>query len=261
LAISRWSVVLAISMFAIGVGSCGNDRGVAPKLLGIRPPFVNQGVNATANLTPGDVLFPMVPGNRWHYAVTIRRTWLPSSELPDSVMVSHEVRLREIAAAESGSDGECGLELQAGPRSGTSVETRWVRYRQDRSGLYQAGPPTSQRRECGRSDSLTQWLVLLKYPLHVGSEWQVSYNVHARVEGVDVLDLPAGRFVAYRLRVQYPWMQPGEEYLSWYGRAGLLALRRRALHTPELGPPNYWYDEQWAVDTLSLNATTRSPRE
>ena len=73
-----------------------------------------------------------------------------------------------------------------------------------------------------------------------------------RVERVEVLSLPAGRFVAHRLRVQALWMHPGDTLHLWYGRSGYLVSQLHVLHYPELGPPDYWFDQSEVLDTLAL---------
>src|SRR5262245_23196453 len=93
---SPWFEALAITLFAFGAGSCGGDHRATSRLLGISPAVASQGLKSTATVSPRGELFPLVAGSRWHYAVTIRRTWLPTSEFPDSVTISHDVSSREI---------------------------------------------------------------------------------------------------------------------------------------------------------------------
>lgn len=69
-------------------------------------------------------------------------------------------------------------------------------------------------------------LMRLRYPLYVGQEWMVrddaDFHVRARVEGVDLLTLPAGRLTGYRVRLTYPNPDPKLRVYFWYGSAGYL---------------------------------------
>ena len=66
----------------------------------------------------------------------------------------------------------------------------------------------------------------LAYPLHPGQSWIIrdSPRFSARVEGVDVLRLPAGKFVADRIRIDSEFFGPNDRVLVWYGRQGFLRL-------------------------------------
>jgi hypothetical protein len=72
-------------------------------------------------------------------------------------------------------------------------------------------------------------LTRLSYPLHVGAQWTVREEplLTARVEGLDVLTLPAGRFSGWRIRYFSERFGPGDEVRVWYGRDGYLAREAR----------------------------------
>ncbi len=69
-------------------------------------------------------------------------------------------------------------------------------------------------------------IVRLAYPLHAGQQWIIRPEPRftSRVEGVDVLHLPAGTFVAYRIRIDADLFGPNDRVLVWYGREGFLRL-------------------------------------
>jgi len=72
---------------------------------------------------------------------------------------------------------------------------------------------------------LPEELTRLRYPLHVGREWIVREEPQftSIVERHEVLDLPAGKFGGWRIRVINPMLGPNDTVLLWYGRDGLLA--------------------------------------
>ena len=55
-----------------------------------------------------------------------------------------------------------------------------------------------------------------------------EFTVTAQVVGSDVLDMPAGRFSGFKIRLQYAGLRPNDLVHVWYGRAGYLQL---AAHT------------------------------
>jgi hypothetical protein len=69
--------------------------------------------------------------------------------------------------------------------------------------------------------------VRLEYPLHSGAEYFVRtepFKVLAVVEGLEVLDLPAGRFNGYRVRLLNDRLDPEDEVVVWRGRCGELGF-------------------------------------
>jgi len=67
---------------------------------------------------------------------------------------------------------------------------------------------------------------LLAYPLHVGRTWLMGGKggIRCTVEAYEQLDLPIGREFAFRIRLEWPYLAPGEQfqYLVWYGASGYL---------------------------------------
>jgi hypothetical protein len=77
----------------------------------------------------------------------------------------------------------------------------------------------------------------LSYPLHPKSTWfnRVDpFVVRSEVEAHEVLDLPAGRFPCYRVRVDNEFLDPDDRMVIWYGRCGRLS--------------HFIHAETWAVD-------------
>lgn len=65
------------------------------------------------------------------------------------------------------------------------------------------------------------------YPLRPGGSWVIRAEdptFVSTVEAVEVLTLPAGRFVAYRIRNTFPAPDSKASILLWYGRQGFLKL-------------------------------------
>jgi hypothetical protein len=96
----------------------------------------------------------------------------------------------------------------------TGGGVRWRR--EDRTGLYEFGP-------LPRGTAPNAEKKLLEYPLHTGATWPMYQSSMvadtAFVEGMDVLNLPAGRFPAWRIRIHGASQPPS---VVWYGREGFL---------------------------------------
>jgi hypothetical protein len=70
-------------------------------------------------------------------------------------------------------------------------------------------------------------IALLQYPLRSLRSWHVREDplVVNSVESRDALELPAGRFNAWRIRIDWPGVfGPNDRAHVWYGRSGLLEL-------------------------------------
>ena len=89
--------------------------------------------------------------------------------------------------------------------------------------------------ESGRPGGLRpDEIVTLGYPLHTGAAWYnrvEPFVVRSLVETHENLDLPAGRFPAWRVRVENELLDPEDRVVVWYGRSGRLAL---SIHTETL---------------------------
>jgi hypothetical protein len=89
-------------------------------------------------------------------------------------------------------------------------------------------------------------IVRLAYPLYPGQRWIIRAQPRftSRVEGVDVLRLPAGRFVAYRIRIDSELFGPNDRVHVWYGRQGFLRLD---FHGESQGVDDYGNPLDYAV--------------
>lgn len=99
-----------------------------------------------------------------------------------------------------------------------------------------AGTRTSASAPAGVSPAgrpggaLPEEYTALSYPLHPGQTWlarEEPFVVAFEVEGRESLDLPAGRFPSYRLRVDNELLGPNDSAFIWYGRCGRLAFTAR----------------------------------
>ncbi|MEJ2721805.1 MAG: hypothetical protein P8181_11805 [bacterium] len=68
-------------------------------------------------------------------------------------------------------------------------------------------------------------IVLLQYPLHPAAAYAIRsepFHVDSVVEALEVIDLPAGRFVGYRIRIENELLDPDDQVYVWRGRCGEL---------------------------------------
>jgi hypothetical protein len=102
-----------------------------------------------------------------------------------------------------------------------------------RASLAMAGRPILE--SPGRPGGLGPEEVLtLDYPLHTGATWfnrAQPFVVRSVVEARENLDLPAGRFPVWRVRVENELLDPEDRVVVWYGRSGRLAV---SIHTETL---------------------------
>ncbi len=87
---------------------------------------------------------------------------------------------------------------------------------------------TLNGREGGLQDNE---ITRLLYPMRPGISWAIRPDplFTATVEAVEMLDLPAGRFPAYRLGIHFDDLDPEEFVHVWYGRSGQLAAQYHLL--------------------------------
>jgi hypothetical protein len=57
------------------------------------------------------------------------------------------------------------------------------------------------------------------------------FFVRSVVEGHEALDLPAGKFPVWRIRINSEFLDPEDRVVVWYGRCGFLAS---SIHTETL---------------------------
>lgn len=109
-------------------------------------------------------------------------------------------------------------------------------------------------------------LTRLRYPLNIGQQWMIrddaEFRVAARVESVELLNLPAGRLTGYRIRLTYPTRTPDLDVWQWYGNVGYLGMTVRAAVDVVDALGNVIgqaiYEERDVLDAYSL--VSRRPR-
>jgi len=80
------------------------------------------------------------------------------------------------------------------------------------------------------AEALSGEITLLRYPLAVSKSWHVREDplfVYT-VEGQETIDLPAGRFSGWRIRIDSELFGPDVAAHVWYGHDGLLRLELQA---------------------------------
>ena len=225
--------------------------------------------------------YPLELGNRWLYSDNNLVQIIPSGGPPEAPFEEQGSIAMEMACTETVGERQYEVEHATYSAPGGGTET-WVRYRQDRTGLYELDVSTSDRPACaggatamlrpasatttlvdralaarpeyrparstleqlerrraaldeilsGRSRLTTQQvlegeLTRLAYPLRQGAQWAIRTDpaFTATVEGTDALDLPAGRFHGYRIRIEAPGLfGSNDRVLTWYDRHGALQL-------------------------------------
>jgi hypothetical protein len=210
-----WLLVLSLAL----VASCSrNERLVtraptAPEA-GWDLKQVGQG-DAGLMVERGTGFYPMSVGNRCRYASRDSEAIINNG----NVTTRHaEGKIEVVQVRMERMHGQTYMREEIGIPD-TILMGGGVRWRrEDETGLYEFGP--SPPGAPGKFEKK-----LLAYPLHVGATWTMYGALHddtARVEGLDVLDLPAGRFPAWRIWI-HGISQPARTV--WYSRAGYLATK------------------------------------
>jgi hypothetical protein len=175
-------------------------------------PVGSAGAVTPPDDAPGRLIFPVHEGNRWRYRRdAVVRQIIRGIELPpyERHQVYEEVILWSLASP-------FGTFFDLRDPRGSFFET--PTYRQDATGLYLRYSPFVAS---ATSDPTTapypyDRFTVLSYPPHVGARWLGRLGEEWVVEGVEVMDLPQGRTVAYRLAtVQDSWWSR-----RWYGPCG-----------------------------------------
>jgi hypothetical protein len=261
--------------------------------------------------TPRSEFYPLEVGNRWEYSGS-QTLWMVGGY----PVTMHSYESRTLTGYETLFDREYLIEEQAVILSSMPPAVLyWLRYRQDKAGLYEADvsmtdPPGDDGAGALRTTgSLSPWprlfaelaartpddkrdvfetarelmrqklalvgqvlggtgramlagppggvlpdeITRLRYPLHVGQEWVVRETplFSSVVEGHEVLDLPAGRFGGWRIRMASEMFGPNDRVLLWYGRDGLLSIYAR-LEVEVTGPTGEPEGTMVSEETLVL---------
>lgn len=245
--------------------------------------------------------FPLQIGNQWTYSrdivTLIRGDSCTPAKCPPFATVRQYTEHRELTGTEWLFGREYVLEAQRTWGRLTfsttpDTTTYWIRYRQDRTGLYEAdvavtdppgaepvasnrtgamasrdrplselvrerGAELSAAQAAGHDAAMTRMqakldvvtaalasysvlsashpprrhggvldneLTRLKYPLRPGQHWTIldQPRFTSRVVRRERLELPAGRFSGYKIRIDADGFGPQDRVFLWYSRQGLL---------------------------------------
>lgn len=226
--------------------------------------------------------YPLEMGNLWNYEGVFRVEIIEDGSEPSEPAAIYLTEERVLDGTEEIQDHEYMVErrtIREDLKDDPYME--WVRYRQDKAGLYEADvsitqPPAIQSASTSNGDLWrARWhrvaagiaperegdyrrawdqlvrksrlvrtlatvgpspvppggvwqgeLTRLAYPLHPGAHWFIREDpeFESIVEAHEMLDLPAGRFGGYRIRIRSDVFGPDDEVYLWYGRAGFLGL-------------------------------------
>jgi len=219
---------LALS-FLLVIPSCSRQSPLAtqPEVAAMR---ADAGfVRSQLGREPGD-FYPLAVGNQWTYEFKV----IYEFPGPDgSVVERWEENLEQrysIDCSFQAGGHEWFIQRIQHP-GGTNVLRALY---QDRNGLHGLEELSRTNDPCG-SGSVSGRLSVeeLQYPLTRGSTWVVRQYPNVlptvvTVEAHEVIETPAGRFPAVRLRVEEPDPEAGETHFAWYGREGLLAIEIRS---------------------------------
>ena len=245
----RFSSLVLLAALSSG---CLNDAHVlAPDSNALAPQ------SALTTRRPDQGTFPLAVGNRWvfrtHQLIRVSENGGPFVVTQDVTWrTTHELFCEQIRAQDHLANVAEMNQLPNGGNSGT-----W-RYRQDRQGLwrsvgsvplpagcespfltaesrpysatsvrdvarqpFEAGAQALRREPTSPSEER-----LLAYPLHVGRTWLMGGkgSIRCTVEAYEQLELPIGSEFAFRIRLDWPHLEPGSQfqYLVWYGASGYL---------------------------------------
>lgn len=270
--IAKSSLALLVLLFAtLAAAGCGDETG--PAAPGLDEPAALDWSAATApapgvRTAPGPSPYPLQLGNRWKYRAHVRIEALDGSGAPPVEEVVRTTKTEIVGVREL--LGRCYVVEESAITESDApddVLLRYVFYRQDRDGLYEAdteaegpirpavvpGPDlvrslqarphadawlraateVALRVELVRSGrapaaGYENELLRLDYPLHRGKSWIVvddAFRMSSTVEGREVLDLPAGRTPAWRVRMDSDLFGPDDSVHFFYGRDGYLGAR------------------------------------
>jgi hypothetical protein len=237
---------------------------------------------------PQSLFYPLELGNRWDYARTFTAQVFPDGGEPESPITTEATIESEITGTEELFGRTYWVQENRWNEEG-EASVDWIRFRQDRRGLYEADVPLSQppasraeplphggrrsvrvaaapasgdaiRQRLGRAhpayvvalEKILERrralhaalrairpgpriaappgggedgeLVRLQYPLRLGAHWTVLTDplFESTVEGREKLQLPIGRRVATRIRIDSELLGPNDRAYFWVDRCGEL---------------------------------------
>ena len=170
--------------------------------------------------------YPLAVGNRWVYArrycVTVDSLGLRSSRVYPQVL---EVQIQSDGAFSRGQT--YAAEGSRVGDAGFMPRTWHVNLlRQDSKGLYQMVPTVylgeADRQPAGPTDGPGIDATRLVFPLRVGAEWVNQNGLHARVEGMTPVSVPAGYFTTWRVALELSSPSGKTFGHEWYGDVGVV---------------------------------------
>jgi hypothetical protein len=184
--------------------------------------------SAGAAPPPGRSFYPLQVGSHWEYEGSFASSVVSKSGEIRSTKRGTWSRETVLVGNETPGGTQYVRETIIDPTQIVHFVT-WLR--QDRSGLYELGmPPVGSG-----PNPYPYERRLLAYPVHTGAKWVIedpkfsdphlSHLVTAEVEGMELLDTPAGRLRAWKIRVRDGGHLPGEEQFVWYGPQGYLGWK------------------------------------
>lgn len=203
---------------------------------------IGQSPNTGSGL---ESFYPLDPGACWRYTRRYREWFTPADGSGARLRLEFVSRIERRAVCVEYFNGRAYVVETVTEHGESDSRTNWNRLRQDRFGLYrwQIGPSVPPSCSAGLSPAVAgsngpsggereprggvsgEEAPILRYPVHPGATWAVTPGLTRVVEGTEVLSLPAGRFVAFRIREEYGEGSANGPVHVWYGRAGFLQLR------------------------------------
>jgi hypothetical protein len=266
----RGGKLTVLAFLAILASSCSNGRNaVSPTA--VQAVLVDQAegkaaLEAEVKANPEQKgFYPLIVGESRTYQTQTfeQRTWDDGRQEPgDTVSTTVTISVSCVS-------------FQAGRQYFTEISkrsnllvARWYSW-EDREGLHRRyqldSPPcgsggiepavASTQTDPGYATSL-----ILAYPLHTGASWPpdaTQPELRAVVEGMDVVNVPAGRFVAWRVRM--PKSDPTstiDPVRSWYSRQGYIKSARTYQYSVAGSGPYPGYTVKGSYSEVLLSMTT-----
>jgi hypothetical protein len=147
-------------------------------------------------------------------------------EPPTLDVTSASARVR-VAAAEATGPPRLRLPARFSPAQAAAFQAAYEQLLA-RAAVIQTVLRTGNAASSGPAGGpLPHEITRLAYPLHPGAEWAIRTDPFfaSTVEAVESVGLPAGRFSAYRIRIDSEFFGPNDRVHLWMGRSGQLRFR------------------------------------
>ena len=181
--------------------------------------------------------YPLIVGETRTYRAQVSEqfTWDDGRQEPvETTTITTTIRVSCV----SYQDGrQYFTETVSQPAGSDRVVARWYSW-EDREGLHRryqlasapCQPPVEAIAASPQPEVEYASELRLGYPLHTGASWALDATqpeLRAVVEGIEVVNVPAGRFVAWRVRM--PKLDPtsaSDPTRYWYSREGYIKSAR-----------------------------------